>query len=65
MPACHFTVTVHRRFATRDGVAIEWTMSGTHVGNYPDSPATGRPFAVRGATIMQLVDGKVMHDIAY
>jgi steroid delta-isomerase-like uncharacterized protein len=43
-----------------DAAATEWTMSGTYSGNRPGvPPATGRPFSVRGATIMQLRDGRI------
>ena len=40
--------------------ATEWTMSGTYSGKRPGAaPVTGRPFSVRGATIMQLREGRI------
>jgi steroid delta-isomerase-like uncharacterized protein len=43
-----------------DAAATEWTMSGTYAGGRPGaSPAAGRPFSIRGATIMQLREGRI------
>ena len=43
-----------------DGAATEWTMSGTYSGGAPGMTAmTGKPFSVKGATIMQVRDGKI------
>ena len=40
-------------------VAASWIMSGTHQGDLPDLPATGRSFAISGMTIYDFKDGKV------
>jgi steroid delta-isomerase-like uncharacterized protein len=43
-----------------DSAATEWNMSGTYSGNRPGaSPVAGRPFLIRGATIMQLREGRI------
>ena len=40
--------------------ATEWTMSGSYSSDYPGFPlAAGRRFLVRGASIMELRDGKI------
>jgi len=40
---------------------MEWTMSGTHKGDFPGLPATGKRFSsIRGATIVELKDGKII-----
>jgi steroid delta-isomerase-like uncharacterized protein len=40
--------------------ATEWTMSGSYSGKQPGAPAVvGRPFSMKGATIMQLRDGRI------
>ena len=40
--------------------ATEWTMSGSYSSDYPGFPlAGGRRFSVRGASIMELRDGKI------
>jgi steroid delta-isomerase-like uncharacterized protein len=40
--------------------ATEWTMSGSYSRDYPGFPlAAGRRFSVRGASIMELRDGKI------
>ena len=61
-----FTYDVTRRFATRQWAAIEWSMSGTHKGDFPGIPATGKHFSsVRGATILDLEAGKIRRESDY
>lgn len=55
-----FKIEVVRVFATADMAGCEWTMSGTHTGDYPTIPATGKAFSVRGASIAQVEAGKVV-----
>ncbi|MFN2118172.1 MAG: ester cyclase [Candidatus Promineifilaceae bacterium] len=40
-------------------VAASWIMSGTHEGDLPQLPATGRRFSITGITIYYFEDGKV------
>src|SRR5258707_15329752 len=54
------------RFVTSQGAVIEWVMSGTHRGDFPGIPATGKRFsAVRGSTIIELEAGKIRRESDY
>ena len=54
------------RFATSRWAAIEWVMSGTHQGDFPGIPATGKRFSsVRGSTILELEAGKIRRESDY
>ncbi|HEV7712978.1 MAG TPA: ester cyclase [Asanoa sp.] len=58
-----FTYQVRSRFATSQWAVIEWTMSGTHRGDFPGMPATDKPFSsVRGSTILELRSGKISRE---
>jgi len=55
-----FKYQVTRRFAGSQWAAIEWIMSGTHKGDFPGMPATGKYFSsVRGCSILELKTGKI------
>jgi steroid delta-isomerase-like uncharacterized protein len=61
-----FTYGVTRRFATRQWAAIEWVMSGTHKGDFPGIPATGKRFSsVRGTSILELEAGTIRRESDY
>jgi len=61
-----FTYRVTSRFATRQSAAIEWVMSGTHKGDFPGMPATGKRFStVRGSSILELDAGKIRRQSDY
>ena len=54
------------RFATEEWGVIEWVMSGTHTGDLPGIPATGRRFSsVRGTTVLELEAGKIRRESDY
>jgi steroid delta-isomerase-like uncharacterized protein len=38
---------------------VEWTMLGTHKGDFSALPATGKPFAVRDVSVMELSGEKI------
>ena len=42
-----------------DKVAIRWVMSGTHNGDLPLLPATGKPFSISGMTFYYFSNGKL------
>lgn len=54
-----------RVFATADRLCSEWTMSGTHAGDFPGLPATGRRFSVEVASIIEWEDGKIRRNTDY
>lgn len=56
-----FTVELTRIFSTKEMAACEWIMSGTHTGDYPELPATGKSFSVRGASVVLLEGEKIKH----
>ncbi len=48
------------RFTSGDYACLEWSMTGTHLGDYPGMPVTGKTFAdVRGVSVMELSEGKI------
>lgn len=48
-----------------DRIVVEWTMTGTHTGDWPGLPATGRSIEVRGVSVMELEDGKIARNRDY
>jgi steroid delta-isomerase-like uncharacterized protein len=61
-----FKYGVTSRFAARQWAVIEWVMSGTHTGDFPGMPATGKRFSsVRGASILELEAGKIRRESDY
>jgi len=64
VPDLAFQLTT--RFAAGTFGIIEWTMSGTHQGDFPGLPATGKQFAsIRGATIVELRDTRIRRNSDY
>jgi steroid delta-isomerase-like uncharacterized protein/uncharacterized protein (TIGR02118 family) len=56
-PDIHFTLTSAATDTER--AALEWTMTGTHQGDLPGLPATGKPFTIRGSTIFEIAVDKI------
>jgi steroid delta-isomerase-like uncharacterized protein len=53
-------------FNTGNSVAWEWTMTGTHVhSSNPAIPATGKRFSVKGASIIEIHNGKIRRETDY
>ncbi len=50
---------IESTIASGEFAASVWTFSGTQMGDFPGVPATGRPFRVRGVSIMRVRNGKV------
>jgi steroid delta-isomerase-like uncharacterized protein len=46
-------------------VASEWTLTGTHTGDFPDFPATDRSFSVEGVSITHVREGKILSQRDY
>ncbi len=62
----NMTIELQTTFNSGNWAASEWLMSGTYSSNFPGMPpATGKPFSVRGATIMELRNGKISRTSDY
>ena len=44
----------------KEKLAVAWTISGTHTGEFMGIPPTNKKVYVEGITIHHLVDGKIM-----
>ena len=53
------TFELTSRFATTRQGGAEWVMRGTHRGDLPGMPATGKQIEIRGASILEFDDGKI------
>ena len=49
--------TVEDVVAEGDRVAVRWTNTGTHVGEFAGMPATGKPFTISGMDFYRVADG--------
>jgi steroid delta-isomerase-like uncharacterized protein len=52
--------TVEDMLAENDKVAVGWTISGTHKGEFRGIPPTGKKVSIEGITINHIADGKIM-----
>ena len=55
-PDSHFTID--QEIQEGDAVVTRWTVNGTHRGDLPTLPASGKTFSVTGITVARLQDGK-------
>ena len=46
-------------------VMAEWVATGTHSGDFPGLPATGRQFSIRGVTVVIRKNGKIVRESLY
>lgn len=53
------TFTAHELVAAGDRVAVRWSAEGTHAGDLPELPATGKHVGFSGQTIYELSEGRV------
>jgi steroid delta-isomerase-like uncharacterized protein len=56
--------TVEDMVAENDRVAVGWTISGTHKGEFRGISPTGKKVSVEGITIHHIADGKIMDSYA-
>ena len=54
-----FRMDVLRSFATDSDYALEWIFKGTHDGQSPQMPPTGKQFAVHGVSIGRLEGDRI------
>jgi steroid delta-isomerase-like uncharacterized protein len=52
--------TVEDMVAENDKVAVGWTISGTHKGEFRGISPTGKKVSIEGITINHIADGKIM-----
>jgi steroid delta-isomerase-like uncharacterized protein len=52
-------------FVAGDRAASEWVMSGTHQGDFPGLPASGKPVSIRGASALELDGDKIRRSSDY
>ena len=45
-----------------DKVAVRWTWSGKHTGNYMGMPPTGKQVAMTGVSIIRITNGKIAEE---
>ena len=57
-------ITIEDMIAEGDKVAVDWTWTGTHIGEFMGIPPTGRHIAVKGISIHRLADGKFVESWA-
>lgn len=50
-------ITIENMIAEGDKVAVHWTWSGTHTGEFVGIPPTGRQIAIAGISIHRFADG--------
>jgi len=60
-------IEVRSRFVAADGRwgAIEWVWRGRQIKDFPDLPATDKPFEIRGLTVVEFRDGKIRRNTDY
>ena len=50
--------TIDRLVTDGDQVVGQWTMTGTHTGEFNGIPATGKPLVLQGVDILKVADGR-------
>jgi steroid delta-isomerase-like uncharacterized protein len=60
------TFDVSSGFVAGDRAVVEWTVSGTYSSDFPGlPPAAGQRFSFRGASVVELADGKIRRYTEY
>jgi steroid delta-isomerase-like uncharacterized protein len=58
-------INVTNRVVHGNQLTVEWVASGTHTGDYPGLPATGRAFSIPGVTVVVRQNGKIVRESLY
>lgn len=53
-------MTLLHEVGEKDHIAVKWLISGTHLGDHPDFPATGNVVELNGAVFLTLESKKVV-----
>jgi ketosteroid isomerase-like protein len=62
--ATDIQMTVLDAIGEGDQVVLHWTSTGIPRDDTPDTPA-GKPFTMRGLTLLRFADGKIVEDASY
>lgn len=57
----NWAMTIVSAFADEQSGAAEWIMTGTHVGDFPGYPASGKCLGVRASAIVKFSNGRISH----
>lgn len=60
-----FHITVDDMLVSNEVVMMEWTMTGTHEGEYRGIPPTDREMTVSGMSKFRITDNKVQEEWMY
>lgn len=60
-----FQLQITSRMVRGNQVSAEWVATGTHSGDLPGMPATGRNFTLRGITVTVRENGKIVRESIY
>lgn len=52
--------TVEETICEKDKIAVSWTLTGTHKGEFLGIPPTNKQISMAGVTIHQIADGKIL-----
>src|SRR5438067_7275122 len=63
--ASEAAITVTNRMVHGNQVTAEWVATGRHTGDLPGLPASGRPFTLRGVTVVIREKGKIVREALY
>ena len=58
-------ITVTNRVVHGQQVTVEWVASGTHTGDLPGLPASGRSYSINGVTVVVRQDSKIIRESIY
>ncbi len=58
-------VEMTNRVVHGNQVTVEWVATGTHTGDFPGFPASGRSFSIPGVTVVIRERGKIVRESLY
>jgi len=58
-------VQMTNRVVHGNQVTVEWVATGTHTGDFPGFPASGRSFSIPGVTVVIRERGKIVRESLY
>ncbi|HZU69094.1 MAG TPA: ester cyclase [Ktedonobacteraceae bacterium] len=58
-------IQVVNRVVHGNQVSVEWIATGTHSGDFPGLPASGRSFSIQGVTVVVRENGKITRESLY